>query len=357
MQLQVPHSIDVDAFRTFFNHEGNQGERMSIVQRSALLTLHVLQYSNAQIAHLTHCDERVIQHWVTQYEQHGSLQDLPRSGRPRITTQNVDQEIVDFARETPVTTPRVVRSELGVKASARTVRRRLDEVGLFGRLARVEFPLTEEHIRKRLDFAHTYKHWTEAQWECVAFGDESYIHLGYQGQVWVQRPSDMAFMTQYMVSGHTQFAPKIGMWGCFSAHGIGPMRSFDDNMDSRLYTDTMQRMMKPHSRSLWPNQQWFYLQDNAAYHASTVSTTWFHNHGIDVLPFPPHSPDLNPIENLWAVLKRRIDAHNASTIEDLRAIISSEWAAMTDDFCARLAHSMPQRLQAVIEANGHRTRY
>jgi len=356
-QMQVSPSVNIDHFQRFFNHEGERGERLTIMQRSALLTLHALQYSEVQIAHLTSCDVRVIRHWIAHYEEHGNLEDLPRSGRPRITNDSIDQEIVDFARETPLTTPRIVRNELNIDASARTVRRRLDEVGLFGRLARVEFPLTEEHIRKRLDFAHTYKHWTEAQWECVAFGDESYIHLGHQGQVWVQRPSDMAFMTQYMVSGHTQFVPKIGMWGCFSAQGVGPMRLFDDNMDSRLYTDTMQRMMKPYARSLWPNEQWFYLQDNAAYHASTVSTTWFHNQGIDVLPFPPHSPDLNPIENLWADLKRRIDAHNARTIADLKVIIISEWAATTDDFCARLAHSMPQRLQVVIEASGHRTRY
>ena len=61
--------------------------------------------------------------------------------------------------QTPITTPRLIRSELGIDASARTVRRRLDEAGLFGRVARIEFPLTEEHIRKRLAFAHAYGGW------------------------------------------------------------------------------------------------------------------------------------------------------------------------------------------------------
>jgi hypothetical protein len=316
-----------------------------------------LQYSVAQIAQLTNCDHLVIEHWVSHYEEHGNLEDMPRSGRPRSTSESADEEIVDFARETPLITPRVVRNELGVEASARTVRRRLDEGGLFGRLARTEFPLTQEHLRKRLEFARNYSHRTSGDWEHVCFADESYIHLGHHGQVWAQRPADTVFDPEYMVVGHSQFSPKIGMWGCFTAHGIGPVKLFGDNMDSTLYADTMQRIMKPYALSMWPNEQWFYLQDNASYHASRATATWFHNQGIDVLPFPPHSPDLNPIENLWADLKRRIDAHNARTIEDLRAIISSEWAATTDDFCARLVHSTPQRLQSVIEARGHRTRY
>ena len=56
---------------------------------------------------------------------------------------------------------------------------------LFGRVARIEYPFTEEHIAQRLEFARQHENWTEDQWARVLFSDETYIHLGVNGQLWV----------------------------------------------------------------------------------------------------------------------------------------------------------------------------
>ena len=92
-----------------------------------------------QVAELTGRNRRTIQHWVNHYQEHHNVGDEPRSGRPRVTSEDTDTSIVAAATETPFTTPHIIQSELGVEASARTVRRRLDEAGLFGRVARIEY--------------------------------------------------------------------------------------------------------------------------------------------------------------------------------------------------------------------------
>ena len=108
------------------------------------------------------------------------------------------------------------------------------------------------HITRRLAFAQEHQDWTDEQWAHILFADETYICLGAQGRVWVQRPEDAAFLSEYMVQGQTNFAPKIGIWACFSSKGVGALRIFDDTMDTRLYTDTMQRFMKPSALRFWP---------------------------------------------------------------------------------------------------------
>ena len=77
-------------------------------------------------------------------------------------------------------------------------------------------------------------------------------------------------------------------------------------------------------------------------HAGT-SRTWFHNHGVDVIDFPPWSSDLNPIELLWNDLKRRVYAHHPQTMEELEHFIVVEWQATDLNFL--LAH-LPQHAAA-----------
>ena len=122
-----------------------------------------------------------------------------------------------------------------------------------------------------------------------------------------------------------------------------------------LYTDTMQQLMKPCALRFWPSGAWFYLQDNASYHTSHRSLEWFHNNGVSLVELPRHSPDLNPIENLWADLNRRLESHHIQTIEELRDIIPLEWKQTTALTCSNLVDSMSDRMRAVVTAEGFKT--
>ena len=75
------------------------------------------------------------------------------------------------------------------------------------------------------------------------------------------------------------------------------------------------------------------------------------------MDFPPHSPDLNPIENLWSRVKRRVERHNSENIEELVQHLYNEWHRTPKRFVAKLSDSMPQRCQAVIASKGHITKY
>jgi hypothetical protein len=62
------------------------------------------------------------------------------------------------------------------------------------------------------------------------------------------------------------------------------------------------------------------------------------------LDFPPYSPDLNPIENLWADVKKRTDQKQADTKEELEQLLSEQWAATSPALCSKLALSMLHRI-------------
>ena len=78
---------------------------------------------------------------------------------------------------------------------------------------------------------------------------------------------------------------------------------------------------------------------------------------MSLVELPRHSPDLNPIENLWADLNRRLESHHIQTIEEFRDIIPLEWKKTTALTCSNLVDSMPDRMRVVVTAEGFKTRY
>ena len=102
---------------------------------------------------------------------------------------------------------------------------------------------------------------------------------------------------------------------------------------------------------------WYLLQDNAPTHRANVTKTWLHNHGISLLDFPPYSPDLNIIENVWQYLEVRVEKRRPSTVEELQDVIAEEWEKIPKELLTKLAHSMVKRLELVIAANGDHIHY
>ncbi|KAI2651864.1 Transposable element Tc1 transposase [Labeo rohita] len=69
-----------------------------------------------------------------------------------------------------------------------------------------------------------------------------------------------------------------------------------------------------------------------------------------VLSFHTNSPDLNPIENLWGIVKRKMRNKRPKTADELKATVKDTWASIPPQQCHRLITSMPRRIEAVIKA-------
>lgn len=72
---------------------------------------------------------------------------------------------------------------------------------------------------------------------------------------------------------------------------------------------------------------------------------------------PAQSPDINPIENLWSFLERKIRNHRISNKEDLKKALQEEWKKIPVEYCAKLVASIPRRLESVIQHRGYPTKY
>lgn len=341
----------------FFSHRTSATAPLSQMQRAALVTLDLLGIEHSTICALTGCKAETVDRWVGSFETTGTVDDIARSGRPRITTRSQDEKIVGYAREHHFTAPHVINNELKLGVSDKLVRRRLDEMRLHGRVSRSTWPLTQKHRDDRVAFAQAHLHWTVDDWKKVVFADETYVGLGDNGQLWVQRPPGTAYDKEYMKFHKHNFAEKIGFYSFFSHHGVGPVHLYPYTMKDYRYRMALDQVLLPELNKPIMNDIKFYLQDNAPYHTSSFAKAWFTNKPVELVKFPARSPDLNPIENLWHELKQSIEAQQPTTIQEIIEGVHMEWPKISTESCMNKIESMHERMQAVIAAEGHMTRY
>jgi transposase len=110
-----------------------------------------------------------------------------------------------------------------------------------------------------------------------------------------------------------------------------------------------------------------FMQDNAKIHTARIIKAWFAEQGIVVVEWPPYSPDLNPIEHVWARLKAWVYKHHPELLklisdtqanrDKLLAVLQEAWEALPKDFFTKLIESMTRRVKAVKKAKGWYTKY
>uniref|UniRef100_A0A3B1JA95 Tc1-like transposase DDE domain-containing protein n=1 Tax=Astyanax mexicanus TaxID=7994 RepID=A0A3B1JA95_ASTMX len=113
--------------------------------------------------------------------------------------------------------------------------------------------------------------------------------------------------------------------------------------------ETKRRDLKRKHKS---HKNFIFQQDLAPAHAAKSTKDWFTKKQLEVLAWPANSPDLNVIENLWAIVKRKIRDRKPTTLDQLKQNIATAW-----ETCDKLVKSMPRRLKAVIQAKGAATKY
>nr|CCA23330.1 transposase putative [Albugo laibachii Nc14] len=147
------------------------------------------------------------------------------------------------------------------------------------------------------------------------------------------------------------------VWSSISANGVGKLYFWTDSVTGEYYCNMLHEEI-PITRELLllPEKVWF-VQDVAPAHRAKATKAVVKELGLDDLGHPPQSPDLNPIENLWAVMKRELHKNRASSIDDLEQKLGQIWYSIDKALVHNIVMSIPGRLESVVKQNGGQIKY
>ncbi|KAI1001156.1 hypothetical protein K3495_g7043 [Podosphaera aphanis] len=274
----------------------------------------------------------------------GRVSPQPRTGRPpSLSSAQVDE------METFVCSCREIR-QMSFLELALHFRRRCPR-------------LSENHRSVRLLWAEQHLSWRQ-EWSQVLWSDETWINddrimSGHVTRKRGEEFDDTCVVDQYKKNNSWMF------WGSFAGVERGPCIFWErdrGNMPSEKYALRILLLVVDWTRAKSEEigRQVYFMHENAAVQKGCPTREYLHANGVESIPWPANSPDLNPIENVWSMMKYYIqewypefDQTRQRNREEVRSIVLEAWYhSTTVEKLSSLMESMSRRCQEVIGADG-----
>ena len=121
--------------------------------------------------------------------------------------------------------------------------------------------------------------------------------------------------------------------------------------------DILKQHLKTSVKKLKLGRKQFFQMDNYPKHTSKVEAKWLKDNKFKVSEWPSQSPDLNPIENVWTELKKRVRARRPTNLTQLHQLCQEEWAKIHPTYCGKIVEGYTKCLTHVKRFKGNVTKY
>lgn len=340
-----------------------KGKELTEFERGEIVGLRKAKHSIREIAEILKRSRKTVENAINDYFKKNKTSAAQRSGRPKKLSERDDRQIIKIIKKNPKSTINEVIQELdklNISVSDKTIRNTLHSKNYYGRKAIKKPLISEKNRKKRLGWCNFRKFWNE-EWNKIIFSDESRFEI-FQNDSndWVWRKPEQKYNIECL-NPTVKKSDGIMVWGCFTKNKMGPLILIDGTLNAEKYIKILGQYLIPFINELKNNnnEEFIFQEDNAPCHTAITAKTWKTKNNINVLPWPAQSPDLNPIENLWNELKRRIRTHEikVKNKKELFSLLKDEWYKTNPKIINNLIESMPRRITAVLKSKGNPTKY
>uniref|UniRef100_A0A673YSH1 Tc1-like transposase DDE domain-containing protein n=1 Tax=Salmo trutta TaxID=8032 RepID=A0A673YSH1_SALTR len=287
-------------------------------------------------------------------ERTGELRNTKRPRRPQKTTVVDDRRILSLVKNNLFTTVVQIKNtlqEVGVSVSKSTINRRLHQSKYSGFTTRCK-PLVSLKQEDQIKVSQKTSKKPVQFWNNIHWTDETKINL-YQndGKRRVLGREGAAHDPKHTNSSVKHGGGSVMVWACMAANGTGSLVFIDDvtadkssRMNSEVFRAILFAQIQPNTSKLI-GRRFTVQMDNDLKHTAKATQYFFKAKKWNVLQWPSQSPDLNPIEHAFHLLKARLWAKHPKNKQELKTAAVKAWQSITREETHHLVMSMGSRFQ------------
>ena len=330
-----------------------RGKSLSERERTEIRVLHEEGYNQSEIARRVGRSRKSVTNVISNLSADHAGR---RRGAIRKLSPKLTRAIIRRAR-TGNYTARELANFYNVDVSVRRIQQILCAASFLQWKKCLRAPkLSPLHKVARVEWARYHLHRNPKMWRNVIWSAEKKFDL--DGPDGISHYWADSRLPRKVLSSRQNGGGSLMIWGAFSWRGCAKLAIIKGNMNSEQYIEVLQEYMLPFAEDKHPDG-FIFQQDGASVHRSQATMQYLKDADVDLLDWPARSPDLNPIENLWGLLVRRV-YHNRrqfDCVSDLEEAILYEWEKITEEEIRALITSLPRRCMDVIEKRGAETKY
>lgn len=335
-------------------------KQASIQQKTEVILLHSQENSIRAIATKTGIPKSTVARIISNQASRHTIHRPQTSGRKPLLNTDAKSVILSKVDQDPrVSAAKLVNSvsrDTNLKVSTHTIRRFLHSEKIFACKAAKKPLISTKNKGLRFRICRQWFLHENSYWNQVIWSDESKFNVfGSDGKCTVWRKNNTRLLEKNLCPS-VKHSPSVMVWGCFSAKGVGKLQIIEGIMDSTRYCQILRDNLKSSARNLGM-RSFIFQQDNDPKHKSRITRDYFDRNDIEVLEWPAQSPDLNPIEHLWAHIKLELKKFPATSVSDLKVKLVDIWNGISVEVCEKLVKSMPKRVEQVMRNKGGASSY
>ena len=241
-----------------------------------------------------------------------------------------------------------------LQMSRMCIKRACQRLGLRSRPAVID-KLTKEQKQRRLQWVRDHANADFSGW---IFSDESFFELAdcsAPRRPRVLRTAAEKYCSACVLKDVSKDRHGVMVWGAITRNGLSAFCLLDGGVTATVYTSVLEEHLLGllDELPLAESDSYTFQQDNARVHTGLEAQAFFVLSGVEPTDWPPYSPDLSPIENIWRLLKREVRKRRPRNMQELREAIRSCWQeVVTPERCRALFETMPRKMNEVRRKRG-----
>lgn len=260
-----------------------------------------------------------MKYWLNRYQKEGNVNTKRRTVHRKALTEDQEAEIILKIQENPFLTAISFAREYGV--SDYTILALFKRNGIKCRVAAKQTRLTEEHRINRLAFCENMLEWENEKLSSIVFSDEKSFCSDVRWRSQVYRPFNTRYQPEYVKSESLSGRISANYWGAISIAGpVTDLVKIDGKFNQMKYYDIITNHLIPIMRP-----ELIFMQDNSPVHSANSCMELLGKQTFETMEWPPLSPDLNPIENVWSYMIRDWPLMANRTENALDELVQQRW--------------------------------